>query len=79
MEQFFSLTPDRMLGAVEVALGLYISYAVWFVIDRGVWASLPFLVLFQVGFLYVGFMSLLQGRFARRELTGAVTPAPDLA
>jgi hypothetical protein len=64
---------------VEIGLGLYLSYAVWFVIDRQVWASLPFLVLFQVGFLYVGFMSLLQGRFARRELSGAVTSAPDLA
>ena len=50
---------------IEVALGLYLSYAVWFVIDRGVWASLPFLILFQVGFLYVGLMSLFQGRFFR--------------
>jgi cellulose synthase/poly-beta-1,6-N-acetylglucosamine synthase-like glycosyltransferase len=51
---------------LELALGLYLSYAVWYVIDRGIWASLPFLVLSQVGFLYVGLMSLFQGRFHRR-------------
>jgi hypothetical protein len=64
---------------VEIGLGLYLSYAVWFVIDRQVWASLPFLVLFQVGFLYVGLMSLLQGRFFRRELPSAAAAAADPA
>ncbi len=63
---------------VEIALGIYISYAVWFVIDRGVWASLPFLVLFQVGFLYVGLVSLFQGRgfFHRREFPPSAAPDP---
>ena len=35
------------------------------VLVRAVMWSLPFLVLFQVGYLYVGIMSLLQGRFER--------------
>ena len=51
---------------LELALGVYLSAAVWYVIDHGLWASLPFLVLSQVGFLYVGLMSLFQGRFHRR-------------
>jgi hypothetical protein len=47
---------------LEIALGLYLSVAVCFVlIDHRLWASLPFLVLSQVGFLYVGLMSLFQG------------------
>ncbi len=53
---------------IELALGLYLTCAVWFVIERGLWGSLPFLVLTQVGFLYVGLMSLLQGRFGRRAV-----------
>ncbi len=53
---------------LELALGLYLSAAVWYVVDLGLWASLPFLVLSQVGFLYVGLMSLFQGRFHRRPL-----------
>ena len=43
---------------------------------RGIWTSVPFLVLFQVGFLYVGAMSLFQGRsIDRRALAPAVSPA----
>jgi cellulose synthase/poly-beta-1,6-N-acetylglucosamine synthase-like glycosyltransferase len=58
---------------LEVAFGCYLSCAVWFVIDRGLWASLPFLVLSQIGFLYVGLMSLLQGRFSRPPLPAEAT------
>jgi cellulose synthase/poly-beta-1,6-N-acetylglucosamine synthase-like glycosyltransferase len=47
---------------IELALGVYLTSAVWFALDKGVWFSLPFLLLFQWGFFYVGFMSLLQGR-----------------
>jgi hypothetical protein len=51
-------------------LGAYLTSAIYFALDKGVYFSLPFLLLFQWGFFYVGFMSLLQGRlgilFARR-------------
>ncbi|MBS2023064.1 MAG: glycosyltransferase family 2 protein [Deltaproteobacteria bacterium] len=50
---------------IELALGAYLTSAVWFALDKGVWFSLPFLLLFQWGFFYVGFMSLLQGRSLR--------------
>lgn len=49
---------------VELAFGLYFTLAVWFAWDNDVYTSLPFLVLFQMGFLYVGFTSLLEGRFS---------------
>ncbi len=47
---------------LELALGAYLTSAIWFALDKGVWFSLPFLLLFQWGFFYVGLMSLLQGR-----------------
>ena len=46
----------------ELALGSYFTWAVWVAWDLEVWGSLPFLVLFQLGFLYVGLMSLWQAR-----------------
>ena len=45
---------------VELAFGGYFTWAVWFAWDNSVYTSLPFLVLFQLGFLYVGVSSLLQ-------------------
>lgn len=62
------------LPFVEVAFGLYLPAAVWFAIDQN-WVtepeklafSLPFLLLFQAGFLYVGLTSLFQGLFRRAE------------
>jgi hypothetical protein len=51
----------NLLPAVELLFGLYFTGALWFAIDRGIYTSIPFLVLFQVGFLYVGLMSLLHG------------------
>src|SRR5215831_5570829 len=56
----------NMLPVIELLFGLYFSGAVWFAIDKEIYASIPFLVLFQVGFLYVGAISALQGnRFGR--------------
>ena len=45
---------------VELAFGTYFTWAVWFAWDHDVYTSLPFLILFQLGFLYVGVSSLLQ-------------------
>ena len=65
-----------MMPLIELGFGLYFSGALWFAIDAGIWTSVPFLVLFQVGFLYVGAMSLFQGRsIDRRALAPAVSPA----
>ncbi len=51
----------NLLPAIELLFGLYFTGALWFAIDAGIYTSIPFLVLFQVGFLYVGLMSLLHG------------------
>jgi cellulose synthase/poly-beta-1,6-N-acetylglucosamine synthase-like glycosyltransferase len=62
---------------VELALAAYMTYAVLFVIDRGVYYSLPFLCLFQAGFAYVGLRSVWE---AAREMWGrlGLQAAPDV-
>jgi hypothetical protein len=47
---------------VEILFGVYFTFAVWFAFNEEIWTSLPFLVLFQVGFLYVGISSMLEFR-----------------
>ena len=46
---------------VELLLAAYMTYGIRFVLDSGVYYSLPFLLLFQVGFGYVGLMSAWEG------------------
>ena len=60
---------------LELALGAYLSSAVFFALDKGVYFSLPFLLLFQWGFFYVGLVSLLQGRALFRWLRRPAQPA----
>src|SRR5437660_4585696 len=63
---------------LELALGAYLTSAIWFALDKGVYFSLPFLLLFQWGFFYVGLMSLLQRR-ADALLRLLRRPADDVA
>ena len=45
---------------IELALGLYFTATVFYALANGIYGTLPFLVLFQVGFLYTGLLSLIQ-------------------
>jgi len=45
---------------IEVALGVYFTGTVVYAAANGIYGTLPFLVLFQFGFLYTGLMSILQ-------------------
>jgi cellulose synthase/poly-beta-1,6-N-acetylglucosamine synthase-like glycosyltransferase len=45
---------------IELALGLYFSATVYYALVNGIWGTLPFLMLFQVGFLYTGLLSIMQ-------------------
>ena len=47
---------------VEFLVGLYFVFTIALAIVTGSWISIPFLVLFMVGFLYVGSLSLYQAR-----------------
>ena len=45
---------------VELALGLYFTWTVFYALANQIYATLPFLVLFQIGFLYTGLVSIVQ-------------------
>ena len=45
---------------IEVALGLYFTATVFYALANGIYGTIPFLVLFQVGFLYMGLLSIIQ-------------------
>ncbi len=45
---------------IEVALGLYFTGTVFYALTNGIYGTLPFLMLFQVGFLYTGLLSIMQ-------------------
>ena len=47
---------------VEIGFGLYIVGTILLAVLSGSWVSIPFLVLFMLGFLYVGMLSLHQAR-----------------
>src|SRR5574338_190291 len=45
---------------VEVALGLYFTATVYYALVNQIYGTLPFLMLFQIGFLYTGLLSIMQ-------------------
>ncbi|HET7442058.1 MAG TPA: glycosyl transferase family 2, partial [Terriglobales bacterium] len=58
----------RRLGWVpwmEIAVGCYFAFTVWYAIVNQNYITVPFLVLFVFGYWATGLMSLLQGRFER--------------
>ncbi|WP_141593390.1 MULTISPECIES: cellulose synthase family protein [unclassified Myxococcus] len=67
-----------LLPLVELLFAAYFTGALWFAIDARIYTSVPFIVLFLAGFLYVGSSSLLQGLSGRMKLVES-TPAVDAA
>jgi cellulose synthase/poly-beta-1,6-N-acetylglucosamine synthase-like glycosyltransferase len=53
---------------VEVALGLYFTATLFYALANGIYGTVPFLMLFQVGFLYTGLLSIFQ-QFADDVIT----------
>ena len=45
---------------IEFALGLYFTATLFYALANGIYGTVPFLMLFQVGFLYTGMLSLVQ-------------------
>ncbi len=62
------------LPVIEIGFGLYFSYFVYYAFTRGQYFTLPFLVMFQVGFLYVALSSL--GRWRPRLSFAAPREVP---
>jgi cellulose synthase/poly-beta-1,6-N-acetylglucosamine synthase-like glycosyltransferase len=50
-----------ILPYVEIAFGLYFSYMNYYAFSMGIYGVMPFLCLFQFGYLYIGIGSLIQG------------------
>ncbi|HEX9637237.1 MAG TPA: cellulose synthase family protein [Acidobacteriota bacterium] len=59
------------LVLIELALGVYFTVTLYYAIVSGLYFSIPFIILFQVGFLYTAMLSLLQQghrwRFERQQ------------
>ena len=60
---------------IELALGLYFTGTVFYALANQIYGTLPFLMLFQIGFLYTGLLSILQ------QYTGedVMLKAPEVA
>jgi cellulose synthase/poly-beta-1,6-N-acetylglucosamine synthase-like glycosyltransferase len=62
---------------IELGFGVYFTYLVLRAVSQNQWTFVPFVIIFQIGFLYVGLMSLLQSsvRAARQLGEPGLTPA----
>jgi len=61
---------------IELALGLYFTATVFYALANGIYATIPFLMLFQVGFLYMGLLSIIQ-QFADDDEAPVLNPVTD--
>jgi cellulose synthase/poly-beta-1,6-N-acetylglucosamine synthase-like glycosyltransferase len=59
---------------IELALGLYFTAVVFYALTNQIYATVPFLMLFQIGFLYTGLLSIFQ-QFAGDDMI----QAPEIA
>ena len=69
----------RRLGWVpwiELLIGGYFALTVYYAVDNENYITVPFLVLFVIGYWYTGLMSLLQGRFAGLSLSADAHSKP---
>ena len=61
---------------LEMLIGGYFVLTVYYAIDNENYITVPFLLLFVVGYWYTGLMSLLQGRFSRGAATATTHTKP---
>jgi cellulose synthase/poly-beta-1,6-N-acetylglucosamine synthase-like glycosyltransferase len=62
---------------IEIAVGAYFAWTIWYAVTTENYFTVPFLVLFVFGYWYTGLLSLLQGRFERAgKLAGSVHEKP---
>jgi cellulose synthase/poly-beta-1,6-N-acetylglucosamine synthase-like glycosyltransferase len=50
----------NLLPIIELLLGIYFTFNIYFAYINEIYVSIPFLMIFQVGFLYISFLSLFQ-------------------
>jgi len=69
----------RRLGWVpwiELLIGSYFALTVYYAMENENYITVPFLILFVIGYWYTGLMSLLEGRFAGLTLTSEAHTKP---
>jgi cellulose synthase/poly-beta-1,6-N-acetylglucosamine synthase-like glycosyltransferase len=62
---------------IELGLGLYFTATVFYALANGIYGTLPFLVLFQIGFLYTGLLSIVQQYAGDSVVLKPVTEAKE--
>lgn len=55
---------------IELAIGCYFAGTIWYALTTENYFTVPFLLLFVLGYWYTGLLSLLQGRFERSGTSG---------
>ena len=55
---------------IELAIGCYFAATVWYAITTENYFTVPFLLLFVLGYWYTGLLSIFQGLFERRGAGG---------
>ena len=65
------LAPKSYWGILEVLLGMFYTGGIIWAIINGKWVSIPFLVIFQNGFLFMGYMTLKES-LGRSKKTNSV-------
>jgi hypothetical protein len=55
---------------IELAIGCYFASTVWYAITTENYFTVPFLLLFVLGYWYTGLLSIFQGLFDRKGSTG---------
>jgi len=65
----YRVNRSRLIPIIEFILGIYFSIAVYIGFINRMWLVLPFLVLFQYGYLFISFLSFktMFGSFIRRR------------
>ena len=69
----------RRLGWIpwaELLIGAYFALTVYYALDNENYITVPFLLLFVMGYWYTGLMSLLQGRFTGLSLSAETHTKP---
>ena len=61
---------------LELSVGTYFAWTVWYAMTTENYFTVPFLLLFVMGYWYTGLLSLFQGLFERsgKEASGS----PDM-
>ncbi len=65
-----------IIPRIELAIGCYFAATVWYAVASENYFTVPFLLLFVLGYWYTGLLSLLQGRFDRLSTGGAMHEKP---